>query len=142
MSNTVSGVVSLQEHMDIVDDVEAIHNAFNDDTLDLAASYDIAFDNVNQLWAVTLYDESNVAIVTVSVEDVEVAEIYLDEIFDLEAIDHSERDSTAVASGSRWGHDVGGGGGGGQDATHTRWGHNTNASILSHDDGTDEDTGP
>ncbi len=97
-------MLSLQEHTDIVAAVDILDDQYTDDVIDKAEYYDIEEDVVTLQTRVTIYDADGAVLSTAVVEDYDIALIYMEEVFDLEEIDHDETDSAAAAGGSRFGH--------------------------------------
>jgi uncharacterized protein YacL (UPF0231 family) len=100
-------MLSLNEFKQIQESAEELMNVLDDPSiLDKASYYDIEEDDQTLETTVTLYDEAGAALCSVKVDDYDVAETYLEEYFDLEEMDHEDRDADAAAVGSRYGHNA------------------------------------
>lgn len=100
-------LLSLKEFQLMKESVEELEQVLdNEELMNKAEYYDLSEDPDTLDAVVTLYDESGAVLVTANVDDYDTAEAYLEEYFDLEEIEHDDRDSTAAASSSRYGHDA------------------------------------
>lgn len=98
-------MLTLKEFQLMKESVEELEQVLdNEELMNKAEYYDLSEDPDTLDAVVTLYDESGAVLVTANVDDYDTAEAYLEEYFDLEEIDHDDRDPDAAASASRYGH--------------------------------------
>lgn len=97
-------MLKLNEYVEISEAVEGLEQLLSDpDIYDRAESYDIEEDPATLDVIVTLYDAAGGVLSSAKVDSVDVAEVYLEEHFDLEPIDHEDRDDDAAAGASPFG---------------------------------------
>lgn len=97
-------MLSLHEHAEITEAISTLDDQFTDDVIDKAEFYDVEEDVVTLQTKVTVYDDTGAVLSTCTVEDYDTAMAYMEEMFDLEPIDHDDTDSEAAAGASRFGH--------------------------------------
>lgn len=97
-------MLSFKEHQMLSEMVQSMDAQFTDDIIDKAEYYDIEEDEITLQTTVTIYDANGGVLTTVTVEDYDMAETYLEDMFDLEPYEPSDANDEAAASNSRYGH--------------------------------------
>ena len=96
--------ITLQEYIEMSNDVDILDQQFTDDIIDNAEYYDIDVDPITTLVKVTLFDVNGGVISSATVNDYDVAMAYLEDVFDLEEYEPSLADDKAAAGNSPFGH--------------------------------------